>query len=87
MDETDTRIELRKSGYALLDGRSPPDEQPRTNEIDLRRGDRTQNQSIVTIWPSLYRIVAIPHSSIQTTERYLGSEQDIAIAVNDALGL
>jgi integrase len=27
------------------------------------------------------------HSSIQTTERYLGSEQDIAIAVNDALGL
>jgi integrase len=27
------------------------------------------------------------HSSIQTTERYLGSEQDIAIAVNDNLGL
>lgn len=27
------------------------------------------------------------HSSIQTTERYLGSEQDIAVAVNDALGL
>jgi integrase len=27
------------------------------------------------------------HSSIQTTERYLGSEQDIAIAVNDSLGL
>ncbi len=27
------------------------------------------------------------HSSIQTTERYLGSEQEIAIAVNDALGL
>jgi integrase len=26
-------------------------------------------------------------SSIQTTERYLGSEQDIAIAVNDSLGL
>jgi integrase len=27
------------------------------------------------------------HSSIQTTERYLGSEQDIEIAVNDDLGL
>src|ERR1700731_3701618 len=27
------------------------------------------------------------HSSIQTTERYLGSEQEIAVAVNDTLGL
>ena len=27
------------------------------------------------------------HSSIQTTERYLGSEQEIAVAVNDRLGL
>ena len=27
------------------------------------------------------------HSSIQTTERYLGSEQDIAVAVNDEIGL
>ena len=27
------------------------------------------------------------HSSIQTTERYLGSEQEMAIAVNDNLGL
>jgi integrase len=27
------------------------------------------------------------HSSIETTERYLGSEQEIAIAVNDSLGL
>jgi integrase len=27
------------------------------------------------------------HASIQTTERYLGSEQDIAVAVNDNLGL
>jgi integrase len=25
------------------------------------------------------------HSSIQTTERYLGSEQDLAVAVNDNL--
>jgi integrase len=25
------------------------------------------------------------HSSIQTTERYLGSEQDVAVAVNDNL--
>jgi integrase len=27
------------------------------------------------------------HSSIQTTEQYLGSEQDIEVAVNDNLGL
>jgi integrase len=27
------------------------------------------------------------HSSIETTDRYLGSEQKIAIAVNDSLGL
>ncbi|WP_242617675.1 site-specific integrase [Edaphobacter modestus] len=27
------------------------------------------------------------HSSIQTTERYLGSEQEIQFAVNDNLGL
>ena len=27
------------------------------------------------------------HSSIQTTERYLGSEQEIAVAVNDSIGL
>jgi integrase len=27
------------------------------------------------------------HSSIQTTERYLGSEQDIAVAVNDTWSL
>jgi site-specific recombinase XerD len=27
------------------------------------------------------------HSSIQTTERYLGFEQEIAVAVNDNLGL
>jgi hypothetical protein len=27
------------------------------------------------------------HSSIQTIERYLGSEQDIEITVNDNLGL
>jgi integrase len=27
------------------------------------------------------------HSSIQTTERYLGCERDIEIAVNDNLGL
>ncbi len=27
------------------------------------------------------------HSSIQTTERYLGSEQELAIAVNDGMGL
>lgn len=27
------------------------------------------------------------HSSIQTTERYLGSEQEIAVAVNDSIGI
>lgn len=27
------------------------------------------------------------HSTIQTTERYLGSEQEIAVAVNDSIGL
>lgn len=27
------------------------------------------------------------HTSIQTTERYLGSEQEIAVAVNDSIGL
>jgi integrase len=27
------------------------------------------------------------HSSIQTTERYLGSQQDLTVAVNDNLGL
>ena len=27
------------------------------------------------------------HSSIQTTERYLGSDQEIAVAANDNLGL
>jgi hypothetical protein len=27
------------------------------------------------------------HNSIQTTERYLGSEQDLVVAVNDNLGL
>jgi hypothetical protein len=31
--------------------------------------------------------LALGHSSIQTTVRYLGSEQDIEIAVNDNLGL
>jgi hypothetical protein len=27
------------------------------------------------------------HASIQTTERYLGTEQNLAFAVNDAMGL
>jgi integrase len=31
--------------------------------------------------------VLLGHSSIQTTERYLGSQQDLAVAVNDNLGL
>jgi hypothetical protein len=44
-----------------------------------------------TTWPmdsaSLRAGMITGHSSIQTTERYLGSEQEIAIAVNDSLGL
>ena len=54
-------------------------------------------QRVNAKWPILSRIVAVPHleqikfllghSSIQTTERYLGSDQDIEIAVNDNLGL
>jgi integrase len=31
--------------------------------------------------------VLLGHSSTQTTERYLGSEREIAIAVNDNIGL
>jgi integrase len=27
------------------------------------------------------------HASIQTTERYLGTEQNLTVAVNDAMGL
>jgi hypothetical protein len=27
------------------------------------------------------------HASVQTTERYLGTEQNLASAVNDAIGL
>jgi integrase len=27
------------------------------------------------------------HASIQTTERYLGTEQDLSVVVNDGLGL
>ena len=38
------------------------------------------------VW-SVVEQFLLGHSSIQTTERYLGSEQDIEIAVNDNLGL
>ena len=31
--------------------------------------------------------VLLGHASIQTTERYLGSRQNLAAAVNDALGI
>jgi hypothetical protein len=27
------------------------------------------------------------HASVQTTERYLGTQQNLALAVNDAIGL
>jgi hypothetical protein len=37
--------------------------------------------------PGSIQPVILGHSSIQTTERYLGSEQEIAVAVNDNLGL
>jgi integrase len=36
----------------------------------------------------LYKVkYSLGHASIQTTERYLGSEREIAVAVNDNLGL
>jgi hypothetical protein len=31
--------------------------------------------------------IEVPPSSIQTTERYLGTDQEIVVAVNDHLGL
>jgi hypothetical protein len=48
---------------------------------------RTQNLNCVDQLPDRYGGDHGSHSSIQTTERYLGSEQEIAIAVNDNLGL
>jgi hypothetical protein len=39
-------------------------------------------------YPNIEQIkFLLGHSSIQTTERYLGSEQEIEIAINDNLGL
>jgi hypothetical protein len=29
----------------------------------------------------------VGHASVQTTERYLGTDQNLAVAVNDVLGL
>jgi site-specific recombinase XerD len=44
--------------------------------------------SAVRAGGDLEQIKFLPgHSSIQTTERYLGSEQEIVVAVNDNLGL
>jgi hypothetical protein len=34
----------------------------------------------------LMQLLSVGLASIQTTGRYLGSEQDIAVAVNDGLG-
>jgi site-specific recombinase XerD len=45
-------------------------------------------QAVPQEWRDLEQIkFMLGHSSIQTTELYLGSEQDIEIAVNDNLGL
>jgi integrase len=52
---------------------------------DLRRTCANFAGRMVAIWSRSNSLLG--HSSIQTTERYLGSEQEIAIAVNDNLGL
>jgi hypothetical protein len=46
-------------------------------------------QSSVTRTAEIFEQIKflLGHSSIQTTERYLGSERDLAVAVNDNLGL
>jgi hypothetical protein len=49
---------------------------------------RGQSQTLASEPRNIEQIkFLLGHSSIQTTERYLGSEQEIEIAVNDNLGL
>jgi site-specific recombinase XerD len=61
-----------------------------------RPKDHRQPQLLRRTWAKLCRknggdleriMFLLEHSSIQTTERYLGSEQEIEIPVNDNLGL
>ncbi len=51
---------------------------------DLRRTCAKLCRKKAAIWKQIKFLLG--HSSIQTTERYLGSEQDLAVAVNDNLG-
>jgi integrase/recombinase XerD len=68
---------VRKYAWATSLGALLPHELRRTCAKACRRagGDLEQIQLL------------LGHASIQTTERYLGTEQNLAVAVNDALGL
>jgi hypothetical protein len=63
------------------------------NEIWIERfgahdGAGLARDSIAKPAPTCEQIkFLLGHSSIQTTERYLGSEQESVIAVNDNLGI
>lgn len=46
-----------------------------------------EQESAIVFGERKLRVHSHSHSSIQTTERYLGSERDIEIAVNDNMGL
>lgn len=82
-----------KIAEGLATGRSGPSSPPRrkrsgssvsvpTTSTALARSSAAKPAGISSKSTSL-----LGHSSIQTTERYLGCEQEIAIAVNDSSGL
>jgi integrase/recombinase XerD len=62
-----------KSGSNSWPPRSPP--------ADLRKLCRKAGGDLEQIQ------LLLGHASVQTTERYLGTEQNLASAVNDAIGL